>query len=180
MYPIKIPIASLESAAIELADLHVLDTPPKKLYHISLNGDLPKVLMPRLPYGESDSNSDMSEPNIPRVSFSSDLVGAFRGVYPNVSHKLEKDDIHEIEYHVYQLVRSEGVVTPEELVSTKAVHDANVTQEWWSLGKTEVKKIGKVLFTIDDLHDMLMYRPFNTKPRREHSPKRISAQLIKS
>lgn len=166
-----------EDRNVKLSQLK-LEKVPETLYHITFDPDLPDVLIPRLPYGDSGSDTWDAEPNIPRVSFSSTLEGCIRGVYPNISGIMGEHGKEGVDFHVYELdSRKLKGVSPKELAK-RAVHDAEVTSEWWITEPAPVAYIGKITATCDWESEWLKYKPFGM-PEKEHSPKIISITPIK-
>jgi len=152
-------------------DLHRGDVPT--LYHVSFSRNLPKALIPRLPYGTTKDSPNVwhSEPDIPRVSFSSDLVGAVRGIFANIVESLDLS--RDLTIQVYKVSRNNRhvrLINPEVLVNSGAVHDAVLTNEWWALDKVSIEHVGTRTVRINTKGEWLKYKPFGTIEEREHSP----------
>lgn len=144
-----------------------------KYYHISFDKGLPNYLVGKIPDGYVESNSSLQEPSIPRVSFSVTLVGAFRGVFSNLTEEMVRIGSTGITYQVYQLTAIDGVLLDYSQLKP-FVHDADVTKEAWVVGNCKVKPIGTVTYSYDASRDYMTYKPFGTGVLKPHSPAMIA------
>lgn len=161
---------------------------PKDLYHISFNGNLSK-LIPRLPYGNGTWNETNKydktgklkfwyEPEVNRVSLSSDIVGAIRAVYPNMEHLLKQHKTLTMTVYKVSVNTAGRWVSPETLRGEGYIHDALVTQEWWALDSVNLTKLGKIKVTIDvNEKEWLSYEPAKSIIK-DHSPKTITVEEL--
>lgn len=135
-----------------------------ELFHISFRGDGDGIWLPRNPAGYEDSNkgSELSEPDLPRISFSPSIEKCFLAVYPNVSRMFEKENYPYLLYHVYQPVIHSGLkmLSPQELTKNRYVWDAHITQEHVVLNKVEVRRVGKVKIMNTHRSKLIETRPF--------------------
>lgn len=160
------------------------DTLPEELYHLSFDKNLPKVLKPQLPAGSELAKGKVDdfrhEPSIPRVCFSTSIEGAFRAIYVNIQEIVEKHGKDGIEFSVYKRIGSpldKGIST--NTLSQRAVWDAQVTDEWWCLEPTRVRKVGKVIIKCDSFGEWLEFIPEADPYKKpfEHTPRDIEMEL---
>lgn len=154
----------------------------KTFLHLSFDGELEGIWKPKLPDGllmEEDvvlSDDQFTEPDWPRISVSISVEGAFRAIYPNVSHYFEEEKYPYMDFFVYSPKgKNIGIMTPKELQDGKYVHDAHITQEHVILEKVEMVQLDKVRIYNTSKDNGLQYRPFNDPALEEryHSPKKI-------
>jgi hypothetical protein len=157
-----------------LCEAQIKGLPP--LLHISFR-KLPSILKPQLPAGSNTKKSKYSEPEVPRVSFSPTIEKCFQAIYPNVSKYFEEENYPYMTFYVYQaqLTSSNDVMTPQELIQKRWVHDAHMTEEHIVLNPVRIKLIGKWDVLNTSKSPDLMYRPFNDpkEPMKYLAPKQI-------
>lgn len=157
---------------------------PTNYYHLSFNEKLEGKWQPKLP-NASDNNklSPLSEPDIPRISFSETIEGCFRAIYPTVSKYFEENNYPWLEFYVYSPVITDKtkILKNTELIQKHYVHDAHITGEVWILNAVEVKYVSKIRIYNTVTKGDLFYHPFNEKkyPKRFHSPKEIIIEKTK-
>ena len=151
------------------------------LYHISFRDNLAGRWQPRLPSGMSPGGK-YPEPDFPRISFSSSLDGAFRGIFPNVSHLFEAEQYPYMLFTVYSplLTGRERLLSPTELTEQKMVWDAHVTKEWVCLDTVEMRRVGQIKIRNTNSSPTLMVHPFNSEkyPKQSVGPTRIVVDVV--
>lgn len=150
------------------------------LYHISFDPQLAGTLVPQNPAGgDMDAEpSEISEPSLPRVCFSTTIRGCVRAVFPNWKELLKGGNV--ITFNVYRAIpnRNHMFVPPEALSKERIVHDALVTQEHISLTPVEIEFVGKATATLDVNGEWLYYHLFGTGVgQQSHSPLKIDIEL---
>lgn len=165
-----------KSLSLNFAGLFAVRT-PVDLYHVSFNGDLPKILEPRLPDGTElkTGKEKYPEPDVPRVSFGEHITGCIRAIYPNISHMVEEEGHKVLTMHVYRAVepREKRIFPPEILTQQKFVWDANLTREYWCLEPIEIEYVRKIEVHFDTQPPWTKVRPFGKGELKEHSPSGI-------
>lgn len=177
------PVAAISKDVIVGKRVSRIETVKTSLYHLSFNPNLPHELMPKLPDGGNEdvvleNGVRITEPSVPRVSFSPSPELCFRAIYPNISHLLEESDEKEITLYLYKLVSyPHNVMTyPDQMVKSHLVHDAHITLEHYVTAKCGIVPVGRITFNNTSDDEGLYYLPFadeRNKPRF-HSPKVIS------
>lgn len=155
----------------------------KKLFHISFDGGLEGIWKPTIPAGsELGKKTELSEPDVPRISCSPTIEQCFQAIYPNVSKYFEEEKYPHMDFFVYSpvLKGTEKIWTPEYLTEFKLIHDAHVTQEHCILVPTFMKLIKKVRIMNTKLSPDFLYYPFNdnTQQRKYLAPKVIIVRDI--
>jgi len=109
------------------------------LYHLSFNRSLPETLTPRLPDGWEDGNGEFTTP---RVSFSTNILGAVRAIWPNIDHIWRGSPDGWLTIHVYQgQLQTQRVLWTQDLVKDRLVFDAHMTDEVCVLDPIEVQYV---------------------------------------
>lgn len=177
-----------EYLRVDIRSLHVTK-PTVPMYHISLDSNLPETLVPRIPYSnypddafddepQSKKTTLYTEPQIARVSFSSSVEGAIRGIYVSLESVFEKAKGQDVNFIVYELVPGNARFVAPETLARRAIHDALVTQEWWALDPVQIKLISRMSLSHDRDAEWITYRPFGGK-EVEHSPKDLITTVRK-
>ncbi len=155
----------------------------KTLYHISFNSNLEGIWEPMIPAGSTINKTELSEPDIPRISLSPTIEECFKAIYPNVSKYFKIENYPYMEFYVYSpvLTGKERIWTPSYLTSNKLVHDAHETNEYCILVPTYMKLVKKVKILNTKHSPDQFYHPFNDKsiPLKYLCPKIIIVKEIK-
>ncbi len=140
-----------------------------KLYHISPQASLAGRWVPDLPAGleDSDSGGDgfpYPEPALPRISVSTDLLGAFQAIYPNHRNHILRNRPQFIEFHVYipKSIPRGGLVTNQEILKNRYVWDAHITHEKWITKPVIMDLVGRVRFRLGREY-FVWTQPFNDR-----------------
>ena len=152
-----------------------------ELYHISFDDNLPNTLTPQLPAGGDLSEPEhwSTEPDIPRVCFSESIEGCVRAVYPNLTKVFENDPGDGVTFNLYRAVSKKGrFVSPYVLDRVEAVHDVNLTDEWWSLNPIEIEPMGKINVKVDINGEWVKHKPTGQEVEYDHSPKHIEITML--
>jgi hypothetical protein len=151
--------------------------------HISFNGKLEGIWKPKLPDSDGISQGGkFSEPEWKRTSVSPNVELAFRAIYPNVSRIFEEMNEPSMDFHVYSPNDQRAtIITPENLIKHKLVHDAHITQEHVFLTDIEMKHTGKIrVYNTSNNKGGLFYTLFDKKSNENlfHSPRVIKIKKI--
>lgn len=154
-----------------------------KFFHVSFDDYKEGIWHPQIPAGSDiGEKTSLSEPDIPRISFSETLEGCFRAIYPNVSQYFEEKKFPWMEFYVYTpvLTAKTKIIPQKELTKKHLVHDAHITGEIWILSSVAVEKVAKIKVLNTISKGDLTYRPFNEHKfeRRFHSPKVIEIEIM--
>lgn len=155
-------------------------------FHISFNKNLEGTWKPQLPAGtELNIKSDLSEPEIPRISIAPSIKDCFRAVYPNISKYFEIENYPYLKFQVYQpkIESSTKILNWEDLNSKRYVHDAHITKESWILSPVKMLWIAEIeIYNTNKKGNQLFYRPFNDSKREAiyHSPMEIKFDIKRS
>lgn len=155
----------------------------KTLYHISFDSSLEGTWEPLIPAGSAINKTELSEPDIPRISLSPTIEECFKAIYPNVSKYFEIENYPYMEFYVYSpvLTGKERIWTPSYLTNNRLVHDAHETNEHCILVPTYMRLVKKVKILNTNRSEDLMYYPFNDKNLEQKylCPKTIHVKEIK-
>lgn len=110
------------------------------LYHISTRRFDNKTLKPRVPRSISPGEDEETK----RVCFSTSMTGCYRAAcycsyFTFYVHVLTNKD---------ELLKNKQIVKP----TTDMVWDQKLTHEYWSVGDSQLRCIGKALFIEDNNH----------------------------
>jgi len=159
-----------------------------KFYHISFKDILEGVWNPKNPDGyginiDEYKASGIAEPNLPRISVSTSIEKCFQAIYPNISKLFEEKNYPYMEFYVYTpiLKGNEKIISSEELVSKRMVHDAHMTDEYIILNPVYMKKIYKIKIYNTNKNTFLYHHPFNDNKITKigFAPDNIKYDIIK-
>lgn len=152
------------------------------LFHISFKNNLAGIWQPVLPAGMELGSGKYPEPKQPRISVSPDVIGCFRGVFPNVSKFFEEKNFPHMDFYVYSPVFDGGerIWTPELLTTNKAVWDAHVTKEHSILDSVTMGRVGEVRIYNTNKSPTMMTHPFDdiNEPEQSVGPKEIKFKWL--
>lgn len=118
------------------------------LYHISFNINLPRHVIPQMPFAVGDAPHKLyHEPLPPRISTSSTILGCWRGIYANYSTLLEDhDDVECVRVYVYKVLpdKTAKILTPDVATTEWLLYDAHVTNEYSVFGSARLVKLGYI------------------------------------
>ena len=60
----------------------------------------------------------------------------------------------------------------------EAVHDVNLTDEWWSLNPIEIEPMGKINVKVDINGEWVKHKPTGQEVEYDHSPKHIEITML--
>jgi hypothetical protein len=140
-----------------------------KLYHLSFNPNLEGKWTPKVPDGKSDIKTLMTEPIYPRISLSPSFEQCFWGIYPNVSHFFEKENLPHMDMVVYTHVLTKRVQLTQnkEIVENRLVHDAHVTGECFITTSVIMHKHASVRVYNCVKNPEIEYRPYNDPAQKK-------------
>lgn len=147
---------------------------PKKIYHVSFNGDLPSKLRPRKPHSDKtkeDKESVFYEDLPPRISFASNIRRCIIAIYPNIGHFFDdpKFNYPYMDLYVYGAILTDKYKTISEDVLKKELNDYHITKEICLLESIVVDKVGKIrLFNDGEDAKKIYYYPFKDKRNGSH------------
>lgn len=159
-----------------------------KFYHISFKDNLEGMWNPKNPDGyginiDEYKASGIAEPNLPRISVSTSIEKCFQAIYPNISKLFEEKNYPYMEFYVYTpiLKGNEKIISSEELVSKRMVHDAHMTDEYVILNPVYMKKIYKIKIYNTNKNTFLYHHPFNDNKITKigFAPDNIKYDIIK-
>jgi hypothetical protein len=160
-----------------------------KFYHISFKDSLEGIWKPKNPDGGEVENKyyntelDISEPNLPRISVSTSIEKCFQTIYPNISKYFEEDNYPYMEFYVYSpiLKGNEKIISSKDLVNKRMVHDAHMTDEYIILNPVYMKKIYKIKIYNTNKNTFLYHHPFNDNKMTKigFAPDNIKYNIIK-
>lgn len=148
-----------------------------KLLHLSFRNNLEGVWQPKLPDGDYENKpvTKYSEPgDIKRISVSTSIDGCLVAIFPNVDKLFEK--YPHLDFFIYEPDFTKtskcDILTSEDLVKKRYVHDAHVTDEFWLLDKCYMALTGSITVKAFLDKKWRQYRPFNDpkEPLRDIAP----------
>lgn len=152
-------------------------------FHLSFDGKLEGVWVPKLPDGSEVERNAFSEPDIPRVSVSTSIKHCFYAIYPNVSHYFEKNNDPYMDFFIYSPkgIKTSQTVPPEELIKLRYVMDAHITREHWIVNPVKMVIVGKVRIHNPGRNaKFIKFYPFDDKKQKmlELAPERIKIETL--
>lgn len=113
----------------------------------------------------SSKRTELSEPEYPRISVSPSIEQCFWAIYSNISKYFEKEHYPYMEFTVYSPIITDSVklMSNEEIVKKRLVHDAHVTEEVFILSRVEMKKRFTIRIKNCLKNKEIWYYPFNDK-----------------
>lgn len=155
IYTLTVPSSSIET----------------KLYHISFDSNLPRVITPQYPKnvdGSTTPHPIYNERLPPRVSASPSVIGCWRGIYANFSEMFYKSvDVEKIiTIYVYEVIPDVEVkiLTPETATAEWLLYDSHFTNEYSIFGRCTMKSLGKIEISNNPLAEdstWSRFKPYN-------------------
>lgn len=125
---------------------------------------------PMIPAGSNEKTTDMSEPDYPRISVSPTLGQCFWAIYPNISRFFEEKKYPYMDMAVYVpvITSSTQLMSNEEIVKKRLVHDAHITGEYFILSDVKMVKHSEIRIFNCTKNKEIWFHPFNDKkyPKR--------------
>lgn len=140
-------------------------------FHLSLDPKLAGFWSPTYPHEPDEDKSELTEPDIKRISVSNSIDGALRGIYPDIASTLETDNESELVLNVYKadLDGKERIVPTAVLTAEQLVWNAHVTGECWILDQVNVRRIGQIRLLNPNKSATRMTHPFDDPDYPEES-----------
>lgn len=153
------------------------------LYHLSFRDNLEGRWIPRNPDGTALESIDISEPDLPRISVSTDITKCFQAIYANVFHYFENDHYPYIDFFVYSpvLTGKEEILTPEQLRKKRMIHDTHITDEYCILDPVQMNLMMKVRIFNTNKSPKLKYHPYGDRRTQEWNlaPRDVKHEVLK-
>lgn len=145
-----------------------------ELYHLSFRKFSKELWKPRQPESATNINKDIRldikrgiypEPSFSRICFSSEIVGAYYAIYPNICNLFKNKVYKHIDCYVYTPIVNEStkILPPSELTKKQWVWDAHFTKEYIIITPVELVLWGKVRFFNNEMDEYLITHPFDNK-----------------
>ena len=149
--------------------MNLLRIQNKELFHISFARNLEGTWSPKLPDGPGYGDTSLSEPEFPRISVGPTVGHCFWAIYPNISKFFEEHNLPHIDMCVYTPVMERGVkvLSNEEIVKRKLVHDAHVTKESYILSEVRMIKHSEIRIYNCTKNKEIWYYPFDDKKQKK-------------
>lgn len=117
------------------------------LFHLSFDGNLPKTLYPRQPYGyEAESQHGERLPD--RVSFAPTIDGCWAGIYANIAKYAIQAGNNKLEFYLYKGLPDEETQQISHEDKLKEIWDYPLTNEICVTTPIKVWKYAKVAIKV--------------------------------
>lgn len=146
--------------------LKVREDIPTELYHLSFNDELEGIWKPKMPVGDGETvGGKFSEPEFPRICVAPSIEQCFWALYPNISRFFEELNYPYIQMTAYvpKLTEDTAIISNQEIIRRRLVHDAHITGEVMITSPVYMKKHSVVKIANPVRNKTVMYRPFNDK-----------------